>query len=57
MVENIDMKHSSRKVWDTITRLTGTKKVKPPISPVKASDIANCLSNELKTAWNTPFTD
>lgn len=44
-VENIDMKHSSRKAWSTIRKLTGTNKNKDGItkSSVKVADIAKLV--------------
>ena len=42
-VESIDMKHSSRKAWAIINKLTGRKNVSPNPHSVSANSVASCL--------------
>ena len=51
------MKHSSRKAWPTLNKLTGWKKISTMPNSVSANSIASCLlSNGKYTNPNKLFT-
>ena len=56
-VENVDMKHSSRKAWSTLNKLTGRTHISPNPNSISPNAVASCLlSNGKFKDPNKPFT-